>query len=135
MTEIYEIGPLHLDTQARVLTQGGVPMALGARGVAVLAALVSRPNQYMSKAAIMDEAWPGLVVEDGNLAVQISLVRRALALVPGGEGWIETLARRGYRFVGPVIERAGRSGHGTVATEGSPIFRRRCNRLSDASGS
>lgn len=118
MTKIYEIGPLQLDPEARVLTQGGVPMALGARGVAVLAALVSRPNQYMSKAAIMDEAWPGLVVEDGNLAVQISLVRRALALVPGGEGWIETLARRGYRFVGPVIERAGRSGHGTVADRG-----------------
>jgi non-specific serine/threonine protein kinase len=53
---------------------------------------------------LLDAAWPGLVVEEANLAVQISQVRRALARVPGGEGWIETLARRGYRFVGPVAE-------------------------------
>ena len=72
MTKIYEIGPLQLDAETRVLTHAGTPMALGARGVAVLAVLVSRANEYVSKAAIMDAAWPGLVVEDGNLAVQSS---------------------------------------------------------------
>ena len=44
----------------------------------------------------------GQVVEESNLTVQISAIRRALAHAPGGEQWIETLARRGYRFVGPV---------------------------------
>ena len=107
MTEIYDLGPLRLDMRARVLTHAGAPTALGARGVAVLAALVSRANEFVSKAAIMQAAWPGLVVEDGNLAVQISLIRRALALVPGGEDWIETLSRRGYRFVGPLVEGTG----------------------------
>jgi len=110
MTKIYEIGPLQLDAETRVLTHAGTPMALGARGVAVLAVLVSRANEYVSKAAIIDAAWPGLVVEDGNLPVQISLIRRTLALVPGGDGWIETLARRGYRFVGPVVEIDRRAG-------------------------
>src|SRR5262249_26678993 len=59
---------------------------------------------YVPKARILDAAWPGLVVEESNLAVQISAIRRVLAQVPGGERWVETLARRGYRFVGPVTE-------------------------------
>jgi DNA-binding winged-HTH domains len=104
----YNIGPLQLDPEARVLTQEGAAVALGARAVAVLTVLVSRANEYVEKSAILDAAWPGLVVEEANLAVQISAIRRALALVGGG-GWIETLARRGYRFVGPVAEIAGRS--------------------------
>ncbi|MEO8752647.1 MAG: tetratricopeptide repeat protein, partial [Casimicrobiaceae bacterium] len=84
-------------------------MALGARGVAVLAALVTRAGEYLSKSNIIEAAWPGLVVEEANLAVQISAIRRALARAPGGDRWIETLARRGYRFVGPVVAVADRT--------------------------
>ena len=109
MRKFYEIGPLRLDPESRVLTHADAAVPLGARGVAVLAALVSRANQYVPKSALLDAAWPGLVVEEANLAVQISAIRRALALAPGGEGWIETLARRGYRFVGPVKEIAAGS--------------------------
>ena len=108
MRTVYELGPFRLDPEAGVLTHDGVATALGARGVAVLTALVSRAGEYVEKSAIVDAAWPGLVVEEANLAVQISAIRRALARVPGGEGWIETLARRGYRFVGPVKEIAAR---------------------------
>jgi predicted ATPase/DNA-binding winged helix-turn-helix (wHTH) protein len=100
----YELGPFGLDPALGVLTKAGVPQPLGARAVAVLAVLVQRANEYVSKAAIIDAAWPGLVVTESNLAVQISAIRRVLSVVPGGENWIETLARRGYRFVGPVIE-------------------------------
>ncbi|HWZ93285.1 MAG TPA: tetratricopeptide repeat protein, partial [Polyangiaceae bacterium] len=59
---------------------------------------------YVRKESILDAAWPGVVVEESNLAVQISSIRRVLAQAPGGEHWVETLARRGYRFVGPVTE-------------------------------
>ncbi|MEO8751735.1 MAG: tetratricopeptide repeat protein [Casimicrobiaceae bacterium] len=107
MRQVFAIGALRLDADGRVLTHGGAPVTLGARGVAVLAALVRRAGEHVPKADIMDAAWPGLVVEEANLAVQISAIRRALACVPGGEGWIETLARRGYRFVGPVAAMAG----------------------------
>ena len=107
MRKRYKIGPLDLDPEALALTHAGAPVPLGARGVAVLAALVSRGHEYVQKRAIMEAAWPGLVVEDANLAVQISAIRRALACVPGGESWIETLSRRGYRFVGPVVESIG----------------------------
>jgi non-specific serine/threonine protein kinase len=109
MRTIYGLGPFRLDPEAGVLTHDGVATALGARGVAVLAALVTRANECVQKSALLDTAWPGLVVEEANLAVQISAIRRALALAPGGEGWVETLARRGYRFVGPVEEMAARS--------------------------
>ena len=97
-------GPFLLKPDARVLTHDGVPVALGGRGVAVLAALVSRAGEFVEKATIMDAAWPGLVVEENNLARQISAIRGALARAPGGEDWIETLARRGYRYAGPVAE-------------------------------
>jgi predicted ATPase len=77
-------------------------MALGARAVAVLATLVKQPNEFVPKTIILDAAWPGVVVEESNLAVQISAIRRVLARAPGGEQWVQTLSRRGYRFVGPV---------------------------------
>src|SRR5215472_5192497 len=109
MRTIYGLGPFRLDPEAGVLTHDDVATALGARGVAVLTALVSCASECVQKSALLDAAWPGLVVEEANLAVQISAIRRALALAPGGEGWIETLARRGYRFVGPVKEVAARS--------------------------
>ncbi len=103
----YEIGPFRLDCNAGVLTEAGVPVALGSRAVAVLATLVKFSNEYVQKSSIIDAVWPDVIVEEGNLAVQISAIRRVLAQAPGGERWIETLARRGYRFVGPVVERPG----------------------------
>src|SRR5215471_297132 len=99
---IYKLGPFLLDTEARVLTHDGVATTLGARGATVLATLVSRAGEYVDKSAIVDAAWPGVVVEEANLAVQISAIRSVLARVPDGKRWIETLPRRGYRFVGPV---------------------------------
>ena len=105
MRTVYEFGPFRLDTEARVLTHDGVATTLGARGVAVLATLVGRAGEYVDKSVIVDAAWPGLVVDEANLAVQISAIRRVLGRVPEGKRWIETLTRRGYRFVGPVARR------------------------------
>ena len=107
----YEIGPFRLDTTARVLTHGDAPAALGPRGVDVFRVLLEHPQEFVAKQDILDAAWPGVVVEESNLAVQISAIRRALAQAPGGDRWIETLARRGYRFVGPVTEIAGHASH------------------------
>lgn len=102
MSVLYEIGPFRLDVDAKVLTRAGITTRLGARAVAVLVALVERPNEYVPKAHLIEAAWPGLIVEEANLNVQVSAIRRSLAEAPGGERWIETLARRGYRFAGPV---------------------------------
>ena len=101
-TEAYEIGPFVLNAETCVLTERGAPAALGKRAVAVLVALVRSAPEYLPKTRIIEAAWPGIVVEESNLAVQIASIRRTLARVPGGERWLETLSRRGYRFVGPV---------------------------------
>ena len=75
MHTVYELGPFRLDAKAGVLTHNGVATPLGARGVAVLAALVSRPGEYVERSVIVDAAWPGVVVEEANLTVQISAIR------------------------------------------------------------
>jgi TolB-like protein len=98
----YVLGPFGLDAKAEILFRGAEPVALGQRAVALLCVLVERPGIPVSKDALMDAAWAGLTVEESNLAVQISALRRASGQEPGGEGWIETLPRRGYRFVGPA---------------------------------
>ena len=109
MTETYQIGPLVLDAQACVVVRDGAPIALGKRAVAVLAELVRSAPQLVPKTRILEAAWPGLVVEEGNLAVQISAIRHALAQASGGENWLQTVVGRGYRFVGPVKRLAERT--------------------------
>jgi len=102
MPTSYEIGPFRLDTGAGVLLLGGSPLAVGQRAVALLGVLVERAGALVSKDELIEAAWPGLSVEDSNLTVQIAALRRVFAQEPDGERWIETLPRRGYRFVGPV---------------------------------
>jgi len=62
-----------------------------------------RRGAPLSKDELINAAWPGLAVEESNLTVQIAALRRVLGEEPGGDGWIETLPRRGYRFIGPVM--------------------------------
>ena len=102
MATTYIIGPFRLDTEAGILFRGTEPVALGQRAVAVLRVLVEQPQIPVSKDALIEAAWPGLTVEESNLAVQIAALRRVFGGEPDGEGWIETLPRRGYRFVGPA---------------------------------
>jgi DNA-binding winged helix-turn-helix (wHTH) protein/predicted ATPase len=99
----FALGPFRLDTDSGLLLRGTEPVALGLRAIALLRALVERPGALVSKDALIEAAWPGLAVEDSNLTVQISTLRRVLGEAPGGDHWIETMPRRGYRFVGPVV--------------------------------
>ena len=102
----FEIGSFRLDPDVGVLTTNGSPTALGRRAVAVLAELVDHANEYVPKERLLEAGWPNAVVEEGNLPVQIAAIRRVLA-GSGGEHRIETLPRRGYRFVGPVKKLTG----------------------------
>jgi DNA-binding winged helix-turn-helix (wHTH) protein/tetratricopeptide (TPR) repeat protein len=68
----------------------------------LLRALVEQPGAVVSKDALIEAAWPDKTVEESNLTVQIATLRRVLGEAPGGNGWIETMPRRGYRFVGPI---------------------------------
>ncbi|GIQ77261.1 winged helix-turn-helix domain-containing tetratricopeptide repeat protein [Bradyrhizobium sp. RD5-C2] len=114
------IGPFRLDTQAGILFRGTEPVALGQRAVAVLRVLVEQAGIPVSKDALIEAAWVGLRVEEGNLPVQIAALRRVFANEPDGERWIETLPRRGYRFVGPVSLTTQASAAGAPPAADSP---------------
>jgi adenylate cyclase len=103
MGAAYALGSFRLDTQSDLLWRGTEPAVLGRRAIALLRALVERRGAVVSKDALIDAAWSGQVVEENNLTVQIAALRRVLGEEPGGDRWIETMPRRGYRFVGPVL--------------------------------
>ena len=102
MPTVHEIGRFRLDAGAGILFLSGEPVALGRRAVALLGVLVEQAGTPVSKDTLIAAAWPGLTVEESNLTVQMAALRRTLAKEPQGDRWIETLPRRGYRFVGPV---------------------------------
>jgi TolB-like protein/tetratricopeptide (TPR) repeat protein len=104
MARYYAFGPFRLDAGSDMLVGPHGPVALGQRAGVLLRTLVSQPGVLLTKSELMDAAWPGLAVEEGNLTVQISILRRTLAEAAGGGQWIGTVARRGYRFVGAVQE-------------------------------
>ena len=110
MTTIHKFGPYRLDAEAEMLFRESEPVALGRRAVMLLRLLVERAGTPVSKDALMQAAWPGLAIEESNLTVQIAALRRIFADVDGGATWIETLPRRGYRYVGPPV--AAESGAG-----------------------
>jgi TolB-like protein/DNA-binding winged helix-turn-helix (wHTH) protein/Flp pilus assembly protein TadD len=102
VSTIRTFGPFRLDVDTEILFRGTEPTALGRRAVALLGVLLERPGAPISKDALIEAAWSGLAVEDSNLTVQISALRRVLGEA-GGANWIETMPRRGYRFVGPPV--------------------------------
>ncbi|MEP6564911.1 MAG: winged helix-turn-helix domain-containing tetratricopeptide repeat protein [Mesorhizobium sp.] len=101
-------GPFRLDTDAGILFHGVKPTPLGQRAVALLALLVERAGAPVPKETLIEAAWPRQAIEDSNLTVQIAAVRRLLEELAGGASWIETLPRRGYRYVGPAVTIGGR---------------------------
>jgi TolB-like protein len=103
MATNYRFGSFRLDADAEALFRGSDVTGLGRRPVALLRVLVQRAGEPVSKDALIAAAWGGLAVEESNLPVQIAALRRVLAEEPGGESWIETLPRRGYRFAGPSV--------------------------------
>ncbi|MDQ6685880.1 MAG: winged helix-turn-helix domain-containing protein, partial [Pseudomonadota bacterium] len=85
-------GRLEILTAERRLLLDGQPLALGSRAFDLLAALVARRERIVPKDELIDVVWPGLVVEENNLQVQISALRKAL-----GAKAIATVPGRGYQ--------------------------------------
>ena len=103
MVKTYEFGPFRLDADAEILLCGVRPVVLGQRAVALLRALLERAGALVPKDALFEAAWPGLAIEDSNLTVQIASLRRVFEDAGGCADWIETMPRRGYRYVGPAV--------------------------------
>src|SRR6267378_566784 len=89
----YRFGTFELQPNERRLLAGGEPVVLGPRAFDLLIALVERPGQLVTKEELLDCVWPKLVVEENNLQVQVSALRKIL-----GQEAIATIPGRGYRF-------------------------------------
>jgi DNA-binding winged helix-turn-helix (wHTH) protein/tetratricopeptide (TPR) repeat protein len=97
-----EFEPFRLDPVKRLLWRQGELVALPPKAVDLLLALVEQAGDVVGKQELMDRVWPDSFVEEANLSVNVATIRKVLGNRPDGEPYIETLSRRGYRFVAPV---------------------------------
>jgi Tol biopolymer transport system component/DNA-binding winged helix-turn-helix (wHTH) protein len=95
----YQFGSFRLDPAERLLTNHGEPVALTPKAFDLLVYLVERHGRLVEKSALMSALWADTIVEEANLAFQISTLRKALG---DSEDLIQTVPRKGYRFVGEV---------------------------------
>jgi len=105
----------------RILERRGRRIALAPKAAEALALLLAEPGALVTKAALRDALWPEGFVEDNNLSQTIYVVRKALDPDGDGRAFIETLARRGYRFVAPVTPAAAPVG--VARTRRPPAWR------------
>jgi len=99
---LYEFGAFRLDAQERVLLRQGEIVPLTPKAFEMLLALVENSGRLLGKQELMKRLWPDSFVEEGSLAQNVSLLRRVLGENVEGERFIETVPRRGYRFIGSV---------------------------------
>src|SRR5215475_13546061 len=93
------LGRFRVDLRQRALTRDGVPVQLGSRARDILWVLASANGEVVSKDELMTRVWPGLVVEENNIHVHISALRKALD-DKDGQSFLLTVPGRGYRLVG-----------------------------------
>jgi predicted ATPase/DNA-binding winged helix-turn-helix (wHTH) protein len=95
-------GPFRLLAEQRLLLECDRPVRLGSRAFDILAALVERAGEVVGKEQLIARAWPQTFVEESNLKIQMSALRRALGDGQGGNRYVITVPGRGYNFVAPV---------------------------------
>jgi predicted ATPase/DNA-binding winged helix-turn-helix (wHTH) protein len=116
--DVTSFGPFSLIASQRLLTRDGAPVELGARSLDILIALVSSPNEVVSKRDLLARVWPDVTVEEGSLRFHIASLRKALGDGKNGARYIMTLAGRGYCFVAPISRSSARpNGHTTPAVD------------------
>jgi|SRR5215469_7003804 len=103
---LYVFGPFRLDAQERQLLRGKLPLSLPPKAIDVLAVLVENAGHLVHKEKLIRQVWPDAFVEEGNLNKNISVLRRTLGQWDGGREYIETVPKRGYRFVATVNQEA-----------------------------
>lgn len=96
---IYEFGPFRFDSGDRLLLRGSEVVPLAPKAADTLLALLAHRGHVIEKGELMKILWPDTFVEEGGLARNISILRKVL-----GEEYIETIPKRGYRFIAPVRE-------------------------------
>ena len=100
----YRFGPFALDPSERLLLQDETPTPLTPKAFDLLVLLVESAGRLLDKEALMRQLWSDTFVEEANLSNNISLLRKALGEIENGAKYIETVPKRGYRFVADVVE-------------------------------
>src|SRR5450631_3967598 len=100
----YEFGPFQLDPPERLLLCDGQPVPVTPKAFDLLVVLVERSGHLVEKDELLRAVWRGSIVEEGNLSVTVSFLRKALNDDRGLHKYIETVSGRGYRFVADVRE-------------------------------
>jgi len=97
--DLFEFGPFRLDAAERMLLRNGQPVLLAPKVFDTLVVLLRHRGHLLEKNQLMKEVWPDTFVEEVNLAVNISTLRKTLGESEDGRPFIETVPKRGYRFV------------------------------------
>src|SRR5215475_11917439 len=112
----YKFGPFQFDPHTRLLYRADERIALTPKAADLLLVLLQHDRQLLGKDELLRLVWPDTFVEDGNLSKHIFFLRKTLGETEEGTAYIETVPKRGYRFVGPV-ELAGRDKGAAIEVE------------------
>jgi DNA-binding winged helix-turn-helix (wHTH) protein/TolB-like protein len=117
--KIYEFGEFRLDAGHRMLYRGDDEIPLAPKAIETLIALIEHRGEIIGKDELLDIVWPNAIVEESNLFLYLSVLRKTLGTQKDGQPWVETLRRRGYRFNGDVRVMAA-EGNGALFPPRSP---------------
>ncbi len=106
---IYEFGPFRLEPMEHLLLRDSHPVPLAPKVFETLVVLFERSGHLVEKEELLNLIWPEVFVEEANLARRVHTLRKALGEEHNGHRYIETVSKRGYRFVADVrkIEKDG----------------------------
>jgi DNA-binding winged helix-turn-helix (wHTH) protein/tetratricopeptide (TPR) repeat protein len=118
----YRFGPFALDAASYRLTRDGTVVPLSHKALDLLLYLVARPSALVGKQELLDALWPGVAVTENALTQAVSDLRQALGDDPSQSTYLQTVPRRGYRFIAPVESASARTSPETtpVATRARP---------------
>jgi DNA-binding winged helix-turn-helix (wHTH) protein/TolB-like protein len=119
---LFEFGPFRLDCQERLLFRNGEPVALPPKTLDLLVVLVESHGHLLEKEELMKRLWPDSFVEEANLSHHVSILRKALGDGENGGAYIDTVPRRGYRFIGRTNESESDKNAGAVADSRSELL-------------
>ncbi len=126
---LYEFGDFRLDAEERLLLRVGEVVPLPPKAFDLLLALVEQPGHLLEKEVLLKRVWPDTFVEENNLADNISRLRKTLGEGEHGLKFIETVPRRGYRFVAEVKEASEADAANSAELTAVPLSERNALRL------
>jgi TolB-like protein/Tfp pilus assembly protein PilF len=104
---VYQFDSFLLDQTERILLCGRTAVALPPKVFDVLCVLVESAGHLVTKTTLLEKVWPDTFVEEANVSINIAILRKILGESAGGQPYIETVRKRGYRFVAKVLELKG----------------------------